>query len=268
MNIFKKTFTDFGQRIAVCGVNWRRTLVFWGETACSMALLLTNPRKLRWRNFAYYLDMCGARALGIVLLICFLMGVTMAFQAAIQMKKFATEIFVADLVGFSMLKEFGPLMVALIATGRAGSSFAAEIGSMKAEEEISALTTMGISPVRFLVVPKLLAMIIAMPLLTVFGDIAGLLGGLAVGMSYLGLTAETYLSRTAEVLTPTVFILGVLKSVFFGAMIALVGCHEGFKSDADSQGVGRAATNAVVRAILYLIVLDTLISVIYSFWGY
>lgn len=264
----KNLFTALGEKVCKSLASWQETLIFCGECACSLALLVRNPKKLRWRNFFYYMDVCGASALGIVILICFLMGITIAFQAAIQMRKFGTEIFVADLTGFSMLKEFGPLMVALIATGRAGSSFAAEIGSMKAEEEISALTTMGISPVRFLVVPKLLAMVICMPALIVFGDIAGLLGGLAVGMGFLGLTAETYISRTLEVLTPMTLLLGVLKGVFFGAMIALVGCREGFRSSPDSQGVGRATTRAVVRAILFLIIIDTLITLIYSFWGY
>ena len=264
----KNLFTTLGQSVCRSIASWKETLTFWGEIACSVALLVRNPRKLRWKNFFYYMDMCGSSALGIVFLICFLMGITIAFQAAIQMQKFGTEVFVADLTGFSMLKEFGPLMVALIATGRAGSSFAAEIGSMKAEEEISALTTMGISPVRFLVVPKLLAMIICIPCLIIFGDIAGLLGGLAVGVGFLDLTAETYISRTAEVLTPLTFLLGVLKGVFFGAMIALVGCWEGFRSSPDSQGVGRAATRAVVRSILFLIIIDTLITVIYSFWGF
>ena len=266
--MLKKTFTTIGRWVADNCNALYDTFCFLGEAAASVGLLFKDPRKLRWSSFIYYLDMCGALALPIVLLICFLMGITIAFQAAIQMQKFGTEIFVADLVGFSMLKEFGPLMVALIATGRAGSSFAAEIGSMKAEEEINALTTMGIPPVRFLVLPKLLAMIIAMPILTVFGDIAGLLGGLAVGTGFLHLTAETYISRTAEVLTPMVFVLGVLKSVFFGAMIALTGCYEGFKSTPDSQGVGRSATSAVVKSILYLIILDTLLTVIYSLWGY
>ena len=264
----KKFLTLLGENIYKSFHTSHETMTFWGEIVSSFALLMRQPRKLRWSSFAYYLDMCGAKALPIVFLICFLMGITIAFQAAIQMRKFGTEIFVADLVGFSMLKEFGPLMVALIATGRAGSSFAAEIGSMKAEEEISALSTMGISPVRFLVIPKLLAMVIAIPLLIIFGDIAGLLGGLTVGIYYLNLTAESYISRTAEVLTPLVFLLGVFKGVFFGGMIALVGCREGFRSSPDSQGVGRAATSAVVRAILCLIIIDTLITVIYSFWGY
>ena len=264
----KNLFTALGEKVCKSLASWQETLIFCGECACSLALLVRNPKKLRWRNFFYYMDVCGASALGIVILICFLMGVTIAFQAAVQMQKFGTEIFVADIVGFSMLKEFGPLMVAIIATGRAGSSFAAEIGSMKAEEEISALTTMGISPVRFLVVPKLLAMVIALPVLIIFADLAGILGGLAVSWSFLGLTAESYLARTCEVLSPMVFVLGVIKGIFFGAMITLVGCREGFRSTADSQGVGRAATSAVVRSVLFLVILDALITVIYSFWGY
>ena len=266
--MLKQPFTNLGKAICQGVTSWRETLTFWGETAASVGLLFYKPRKLRWSSFFYYLDMCGALAVPIVLLICFLMGVTIAFQAAVQMQKFGTEIFVADIVGFSMLKEFGPLMVAIIATGRAGSSFAAEIGSMKAEEEISALTTMGISPVRFLVVPKLLAMVIALPVLIIFADLAGILGGLAVSWSFLGLTAESYLTRTCEVLSPMVFVLGVIKGIFFGAMITLVGCREGFRSTADSQGVGRAATSAVVRSVLFLVILDALITVIYSFWGY
>ena len=266
--MFEQFFTYLGKAICNSIKSWRESLIFWGETAASLGLLFYKPRKLRWSSFFYYLDMCGALALPIVLLICFLMGVILAFQAAVQMQKYGADIFVADLVGFSMLKEFGPLMVAIIATGRAGSSFAAEIGSMKAEEEISALTTMGISPVRFLVVPKLLAMVIALPVLIIFADIAGIIGGMAVCWGFLGLPMESYLSRTAEVLSPMVLVLGVLKGVFFGAMITLVGCRAGFRSTADSQGVGRAATDAVVRCILFLVVVDALITVIYSFWGY
>lgn len=264
----KKLLSAFGE--SVCGYfkSWHETFVFFGEVVCSLALLIKNPRKLRWKNFSYYLDACGALALPIVLLICFLLGITLAFQAAIQLRQFGADIYVVDLVGFSMLKEFGPLMVALIATGRAGSSFAAEIGSMKAEEEISALTTMGISPVRYLVAPKLLAMMIAMPLLIIFGDVAGILGGLAVCKVYLGMTTEVYLSRASEVLTPMSMVLGAVKGIFFGAMITLVGCREGFRSAPDSQGVGRAATSAVVRSILFLIILDTLITMFYSLWGY
>ena len=267
-SIFTARITALGKATAAVFRQSRELVVFWGETVEGAGQSLRHPRKLRWRAVGYYLDLCGAQALPIVLLICFLMGVTMGFQAAVQMRKFGTEIFVADLVGFATLKEFGPLMVALIATGRAGSAFAAEIGAMKAEEEISALITMGISPNRFLVVPKLLAMVLALPMLTVFGDVAGLLGGLAVGVFFLDLPAATYIARTAEVLTPPVFLLGILKTVFFGVMVALVGCREGFRSSPDSQGVGRAATSAVVQSILLLVIIDTILTIIYSFWGY
>ena len=242
-------------------------MIFLGAVAGAIPEIFRR-RTRRWREFFYYAELCGFQSLPIVIMLCFLMGVVLGIQGAIQMRKVGTEIFMVDLIGFSVLKELGPLMVAIIATGRAGSSFAAEIGSMKAEEEISALTTMGISPVRFLVVPKLLAMIISLPFLIIFADIAGILGGLAVSMGFLGLPAETYMNRIAEALSPMVFVLGVFKGVFFGAMIALVGCREGFRSSADSQGVGRAATSAVVRCILFLIIIDTLITVIYSFWGY
>lgn len=264
----KNVFIGIGQALSAAAGDWRKTMEFHGEVVCSLLMLLKSPRKLRWSSFFYYLDICGALAVPIVVLICFLLGATMAFQAAIQLRDLGASIYVADLVGFATLKEFGPLMVALIATGRAGSSFAAEIGSMKAEEEISALTTMGINPVRFLVAPKILAMSLALPILTLLGDIASIAGGLLVGVSYLDLTAETYLSRTCNVLSPSVLLLGILKSWFFGIMIALIGCREGFRSQPDSQGVGRAATSAVVRSILWLIILDLMLTMLYSAWGY
>ena len=177
--------------------------------------VLRKPSRLRWKETLYYMDMCGSQAVPIVLMICFLMGVILGFQAAVQMRKFGTELYVADLVGFSILKELGPLMVAMIATGRAGSAFAAEIGTMKVNEEISALETMGFAPSRFLVIPKLLAMVIVSPVLTVFGDVIGIVGGFVVGTTMLGLPLMAYYNRTVEVLYPMVFLLGMVKSVAF-----------------------------------------------------
>src|SRR5574344_2152592 len=159
-------------------------VVFIGRVTAAFPSLFRR-RGLRRRETAYYLDLCGAKSLPIVLLICYLMGLVLGFQAAIQMRKVGTEIFVVDLVGFSILKEFGPLMVAFIATGRAGSAFAAEIGTMQVDEEVSALATLGIRPESYLVLPKLIAMLIALPVLTVFGDMAGLLGGMTVGVGVL-----------------------------------------------------------------------------------
>ena len=179
-----------------------------------------------------------------------------------------TDIFIVDLVGFAVLKEFGPLMVAVIATGRAGSAFAAEIGTMKVNEEIHALKTLGVSPESFLVLPKLAAMLIAMPLLTVFGDAAGLLGGMTVGVTFMDIPAAAYIERTFNVLDEVTFILGVLKCAVFSILITLAGCYCGFQASGDAQGVGRGATKAVVVSVFLVIIADALMTLLYSFIGY
>ncbi|WP_176012590.1 ABC transporter permease [Victivallis sp. Marseille-Q1083] len=264
-----KRIVDYtGENVYDRVASGRDMIAFLGELAAVFALTLRHPRKMRWREVWYYMSLCGSQSLPIVLLICYLMGLVLGFQAAVQMRQFGTEIYVADLVGFSILKELGPLMVAMIATGRAGSAFAAEIGTMKVNEEVSAMQTMGIAPARFLVVPKLLAMLLVLPILTVFGDIAGLLGGLTVGATMLKLPLVTYLDRTQEVLTIPVLLLGVMKSFFFAALIALVGCWHGFQAENDAQGVGRAATEAVVSSIFMVVIADAVLTIIYSFWGY
>ena len=227
-----------------------------------------KPRGIRRRELYYYLDLCGVRSLVIVIMISVLMGAVLAIQSALQLRKFGTEIFVADLVGFAVLKEFGPLMVAMVAIGRAGSAFAAEIGTMKVNEEISALQTMGIRPEAFLVLPKLLAMLLALPILTIVGDLAGLLGGMFVGVSFIGLTAEVYYERTFSVLNNVTFLLGVLKSVPFAVLITLAGCYCGFTATGDALGVGRGATKAVVLSIFLVVIADAVMSVLYSFIGY
>lgn len=247
---------------------FHRMVEFLGALCREVVCDLRNWRRFRWRDMLYYLALCGQKSVSIVLLICFLMGMVLALQAALQMRKFGTELFVADLVGFSILKELGPLMVAMIATGRAGSAFAAEIGTMKVNEEIAALTTMGVSPVRFLVVPKLFAMLIALPLLTVFGDAAGLLGGLFIGSSWLDLPVQAYWSRTMDVLSPMNLVLGLVKSCVFAVLVTFAGCWRGFESEPDAQGVGRSATDAVVMSILLIVVGDMLLTMFFAMFGY
>ena len=247
---------------------FHRMVAFVGAVCREIVSDLRNWQKFRWRDMLYYLMLCGQKSVGIVLLICFLMGMVLALHAALQMRKFGTELFVADLVGFSILKELGPLMVAMIATGRAGSAFAAEIGTMKVNEEISALTTMGVNPVRFLVIPKLLAMMIALPLLTVFGDVAGLIGGLFIGSSWLDLPVQAYWSRTMAVLSPMNLILGLVKSWIFAILVTFSGCWRGFESEPDAQGVGRSATDAVVTSILLIVVGDMILTMFFAMFGY
>ena len=233
-------------------------VIFIGAVAVALPQII-KKRTLRLKDLVYYLDLCGTKSLGVVLLISALMGMVLAIQGALQLKKVGTDIFIVDLVGFAVLKEFGPLMVAIIATGRAGSAFAAEIGTMK---------TLGISPESFLVVPKLISMLIAMPLLTVFADAAGILGGAAVGITYMDIPPGAYMERTFDVLDEMTFVLGVLKSSVFSILITLAGCYCGFKAAGDAQGVGRGATQAVVVSIFLVIVADAILTLLYSFAGY
>jgi phospholipid/cholesterol/gamma-HCH transport system permease protein len=237
---------------------------FMGEMTRALIGALLKPHRIRWRETRYYMQLCGSQSLPIVLLLCYLMGVIIGFQAALQLEKFGGAVFIADLIGFSILKELGPLMVAMIATGRAGSSFAAEIGTMKVAEEIDAMKTMGFSPHRFLVVPKLLALLMVIPILSVFGDFAGIIGGITVGKVYLGLPVVSYLHRTFEVLYPSAFFEGIIKSMVFAFLISAAGCMRGFQADRDAQGVGRATTSAVVSGIFLVVVADAIMTVLFT----
>jgi phospholipid/cholesterol/gamma-HCH transport system permease protein len=242
-------------------------VIFIGRVSSVLPQLLKR-RGIRKREFLYYLDLCGAKSLPTALLICFLTGLILVIQAALQLRKVGTEIFIVDLVGFSILKEFGPLMVAFIAIGRAGSAFAAEIGTMKVNEEIHALETLGITPESYLVMPKLAAMLIAMPLLTIFGDIAGVAGGFVVGTSALHIPFAAYWERTTTVLAVSTFLVGLCKSFIFAILITLAGCYCGSRTSEDAQGVGRGATNAVVTSIFLVVIADTVITLLFSFIGY
>lgn len=242
-------------------------LIFIGAVAAALPELF-RKKTLRGKDLIYYLDLCGTKSLTVVLLICSLMGIVLGIQGALQLRKVGTDIFIVDLVGFAVLKEFGPLMVAIIATGRAGSAFAAEIGTMKVNEEIFALKTLGVAPESFLVTPKLLAMLIAMPLLTVFADAAGLLGGSIIGVFYMGIPLSAYWDRTFAVLDEITFLLGVLKSSAFSILITLAGCYCGFQAESDAQGVGRGATKAVVISLFLVIIADAILTLLYSSVGY
>lgn len=251
-----KILSDIANKAAVI-------LIFLGE------VFSCRPRlSRRKREILYYLDMCGVKSLPIVIVISLLMGSIVAIQGALQMQKVGAEIFIVDLVGLAVLKEFGPLMVAMISTGRAGSAFAAEIGTMKVNEEISALETMGVNQYEYLVHPKLVAMLIAIPVLAIFGDAFSILGGMLLSTSSLDITLAAYWTRTLAVLDGVTFMLGILKAAVFGILITLAGCCCGFSSSGDAQGVGRSATQAVVSSIFLVVVADAVMTLLYSFIGY
>jgi len=242
-------------------------VVFLGAVFIALPEVL-HRRQRRWKDFYYYFDLCGCQSLGISTLICLLMGLILGIQSVIQMKKLGAEIYMIDLIGFVVLKELGPLMVAMVATGRAASAFAAEIGTMKVNEEVSALRTLGINPEGFLVLPKLFAMLVVIPMLTVFGNAAGLLGGMLIGVTFAKIPAAAYWSRSLVVIDCPTILFGLLKSVIFSILITVAGCYCGFTGDSDAQGVGRSATKAVVLSILFVIIGDAILTLLFSFIGY
>jgi phospholipid/cholesterol/gamma-HCH transport system permease protein len=231
-------------------------LGFLGDTVLAVLGLLREPKTGNWREVLPTMERVGADAVPIVLLINFLVGFVMGYQGAIQLKQFGANIYVADLVGLSITRELGPLMTAIILCGRSGAAFAAELGSMSVSEEIDALRTMGFGPIRFLVLPRLIALVLVMPVLTLMGDFVGILGGLVVGQLSLGLTLQSYVSETIKSVHVWDVFSGVLKSVVFAVAITLIACQQGFATTGGAEGVGRRTTASVVSILFALIVLD------------
>lgn len=239
-------------------------LAFLGEITVAMLRSLAHPSRIRWRAILYNLQISGFNALPIVGLLAFLMGVVVAYQGAVQLVRYGANIFVADLVGLSILREMAPLLTAIIVAGRSGSAYAAQIGTMKVTEEIDALHTIGVSPMELLVLPKMLALLVALPLLTVYADILGVLGGMIIAQNQLDVSFTDFLDRFDEAVTMSSFLAGLGKAPVFAAIIALVGCFQGFRVSGSADSVGRQTTVSVVQAIFLVIVFDALFSVILS----
>ncbi len=237
---------------------------FTGEVAIAFAMSALHPRRIRWRPILFNLRTAGFDALPIVGLLAFLLGVVVAYQGADQLRQYGANIFVADLVGVSMLREFAPLITAIIIAGRSGSAYAAQIGTMAVTEEIDAMRTIGIAPLELLVLPKVIALMIAMPLLTVFADVLGVFGGMLMARSQLDVGFVEFLDRFVKAVYVRTFLVGVGKAPVFAAIIVLVGCFQGFKTKGGADSVGRQTTRSVVQAIFLVIVVDALFSVIFS----
>lgn len=239
-------------------------LAFLGEIAVALLRSLAHPSRIRWRAVLYNLQISGFNALPIVGLLAFLMGVVVAYQGAVQLVRYGANIFVADLVGLSILREMAPLLTAIIVAGRSGSAYAAQIGTMKVTEEIDALHTIGVSPMELLVLPKMLALLVALPLLTVYADIVGVLGGMIIAQSQLDVSFTDFLDRFDDAVNMGTFLAGLGKAPVFAAIIALVGCFQGFRVSGSADSVGRQTTVSVVQAIFLVIVFDALFSVVLS----
>lgn len=239
-------------------------LAFVGEVCVAFAGLFTGRAKIRGTQFGQLLYEVGVRALPIITLIGTLIGLILAFGAAIQLRQLGVQIFVADLVGISVSQEVGALITAIILAGRTGAAFAAQLGSMQVNEEIDALTTAGIPPVQFLVLPRMLALIIMTPLLTIYTDVFGIVGGGLVAVTMLDLSLATYVNRLIEVVTLFDFGMGLIRASVFGVLIALAGCLRGMQSGRSAEAVGLATTSAVVTSIVLTIIADGLLSMIFN----
>jgi len=259
------------ERLGASAIAWaqgaRQALTFLGEVTLAAARLGRGKARLRAQDLALFIQSCGVDALPIVTLISVLVGMILAFVGAVQLLRFGAQIYVADLVAIAMVREMGCIMTAIIMAGRTGSGFAAQLGTMKVTQEIDAFTTLGIPAMDFLVLPRLISLGLMMPLLTVYADVLGILGGGVVSVGMLGLTPLQYGREAAQALTLVSCATGVGKSVVFGALIAIAGCQRGMECGQSSSAVGDAATSAVVTSIVLVVVADGLFAVVFNILG-
>lgn len=241
---------------------------FVGECTLSFIFLARNPSKFRWRDTINEMQRCGAMALPITGLIAFLVGVILAYSGAVILRQFGGDIWVADLVGVTMTREMAAMMTGIVLAGRTGAAFAAEIGNMRANEEVDALTTLGIRPIDFLVVPRLVALGIMMPLLTLYANALGVVGGMAIAWGLLDIPPPAFWVEMLTIVDLSDLMTGLIKASTFGAIIGFAGCLRGLQADRSASGVGEAATSAVVTAILLIIVSDAIFAVIFNALGW
>ena len=255
-------FRRLGESALKGGAGAIGMLTFVGENVLAFLQLLRGRAQFRWADTFLVMQECGPRALGIVALINFLIGLILAFVGATQLERFGASIYTADLVAIATVREMGCIMTGIIMCGRTGAAFAAQLGTMKVNQEIEAFQTFGISPVEFLVLPRMLALIFMMPLLVLFADLISIAGGFVVSASMLDITPALYLGRTVDTITLTSFLLGIFKGAYFGVVVALTGCLRGIQCGSNAAAVGLATTSAVVTGITVIIASDGLFAVI------
>ncbi len=246
----------------------RQYASFVGECTLSFLYLARHPHKFRWRDTISEMQRCGAMALPITGLIAFLVGVILAYSGAIILRQFGGDIWVADLVGVTMTREMAAMMTAIVLAGRTGAAFAAEIGNMRANEEVDALTTLGIRPIDFLVIPRLVALGVMMPLLALYANALGVIGGMTIAWVLLDIPPPAFWVEMLTIVDMSDLMTGLIKAAVFGAIIGFAGCLRGLQASRSAAGVGEAATSAVVTAILLIILFDAIFAVIFNALGW
>ncbi len=253
---------DVGRHAWNVGADLRRQVAFVGELAASLGVALRRPRSVRWLDVLRTAEAAGVNAVPIVAFVGLLVGFILAFQSAVPLRQFGAEVFVSELVTVAVVRELGPLMTAILLAGRSGSAFAAELGTMKVNEEVDALLTMGLAPLRFLAVPRVIAAVLVMPVLTLVFDLLSLTGG-AIVVGSFGYPPATFLRHAATVVTLPVLLLSLVKTLVFGLVVAGVGCQRGLETGTGATAVGASATRSVVAGILLTIVVDGFFAVMF-----
>ena len=242
-------------------------LAFLGQITVVLGRHVLNPGRLRAKSLVFHMQEAGLNAIPIVGLMSFLIGIVLAFLGASQLQRFGAEVFVVNLVAISVLREIGVLMTAIIVAGRSGSAFTAQIGSMKVNEEIDAMRALGLDPIEVLVLPRLLALVITLPLLAFVADLLGLLGGGLMAWIVLGISPGTFIERLNDAIGQWTFWVGISKAPVFAFTIAMIGCYEGLQVGGSAESVGQRTTRAVVEAIFLVIVIDAVFSIFYQLVG-
>jgi phospholipid/cholesterol/gamma-HCH transport system permease protein len=247
---------------------FQKQIVFAGAATLAFGNLLRGKARYRPSELGLQIQQCGADALGIVTVISILVGTIVAFMGAVQLKMFGAQMYVADMVAIGMTREMAALMTGIIMAGRTGAAFAAQLGTMQVNEEIDALQTMGFDPMEFLVLPRMLALILMMPLLYIYSTALGILGGALIGVGLLDLTPMQYWIRTTQIIGLDDIGAGLIKSAVFGVLVAVSGCMRGIQCGRSASAVGEAATQAVVTGILYIIISDAVLSIVFTITGF
>jgi phospholipid/cholesterol/gamma-HCH transport system permease protein len=270
--IRKDRYRGLIPEVGLASVSFLRDLTdavaFGGMLVIDIVHSMIHPGSVRWKDVIGYMRKVGVDALPILALISFLMGLIIAFMSSLQLRQFGANAYVASLVAIGMVRELGPIITAILVAGRSGSAFAAEIGAMKTNEEIDALVAMGFSPIKFLVVPKIFAAVLVVPILTFFSDLFGIIGGMAVGIGLLDLSFSTYREQTSWALTDFDIVSGIVKTIAFAVLIAGVACQRGFQVRGGAESVGNAATSAVVAGLFLIIVSDSVFAIMFNYIRY
>ncbi|MBP9613814.1 MAG: ABC transporter permease, partial [Sulfurospirillum sp.] len=267
----KNIILNFLENVGKTMVDGYKTLSsffsFTGELTHHVSASLLNPFSIRLRAMLYHIEQSGAGAIPIILLTSFLIGVVIAYQGATQLEKFGANIFIVEMVTISAVRELAPLITAIVVAGRSASAYTAQIGVMKITDEVDAMRSMGFSPWDFLVLPRLFALMISLPLLVFFADIISVFGGMVVASSRLDVNFVEFIDRIKETVALKHLIIGLVKAPIFGAIIATIGCFRGFQIDSSTESVGKYTTISVVNAIFWVIAMDAIISVLLTELG-